>query len=256
MAFPKTEKTIGWYGSFGGLNEAVTSGLEYAFVSKDGQQCHKFVHCKDFLHDAVRSSVLGQDANFNNAEIYNFRYDPKVDPPLHTDKTRMVIANSNDSEFYEKIPNCLDFLHQIETQLKIAKTCMTRCAKPPSRYKRGGVWHLVGSRRWITSPPMLSLYALFLRVGMGHKISESFHSTINNIVDGSQKAYMIGDKGRLKGGKIGIDRLFAVGDRKVFPRNIVSNYPNVDISIFHNYFGIVGFSSGSTDNHCPKWHRE
>ena len=43
-------KKINWYTSNKRLNQAITSGLEYALVNPDGTQITPFAFCKDYLH--------------------------------------------------------------------------------------------------------------------------------------------------------------------------------------------------------------
>ena len=145
-----------------------SKGLEYALVSSDYKQCHPFVWCKDFLHDVIHATI-----NNKWIEIYKFRFDPGKDPLPCMDKIRLLLTNSKDRKFAEKIPAVLDFINQIEDRLKIKKTFVRQCWMPPEQYRKAGVFMFEGSRRWIQSPPMLSLYSLLLRLGFCHQIGTS-----------------------------------------------------------------------------------
>lgn len=241
---------IQWYQAKHGLSQAVTSGLEFALVSADNRQSCQFAHCKDFIHDAVRAFITQKQE-----PIYKFDYDPINDPPVDLERLRLVGANCEDGELRNKIPACIEFIRQIEDRLGMGHSEISECANPPAKYQRGGVWLFEADRRWMLAPPMLSLYILLLRVGMGHTLGQSFEQTINDIVSGSRNSYLSVDKGRLSsGGKAGLERILAQGDRVFFPDNIRDNYSRtVDINTFHNYFGVVGWVSGSTRKYYPEW---
>jgi len=212
-------------------------GIEYAFISDDNQQCHSFVWCKDFLHDIVYSCI-----NKRPFEIYKFRYNPNLDPNPSLKKTKILITNPKDKKFENKVPDCLDFLNQVESRLDIKSTIVRKCQNPPEGYK-SGVFLLEGSKRWINSPPMLSLYSLFIRIGFSHTFGESFLSTIDKIKLGVLKPYQKFDKKWLIESGSALEKILRLGDRKIFYRDIQSNYPeNMVIDTVHNRLGILGLS--------------
>jgi len=233
-----------------------SKGLEYALVSSDYKQCHSFVWCKDFLHDVMYGAL--HDKWF---EIYKFRYNPSVDPAPCLDRIRLLIANSKDNKFSDKIPAVVDFINQIEKNLRIKKSIVRKCGKPPESYKKSGIFMFEGSKRWIQSPPMLSLYTLLLRVGFCHTINESFLKTIEEVKSGVVKPYQKKDGNLLKSSDLALQKILKIGDRKIFHREIELNYPsNMKIDLIHNRLGIIGFA---TDIMCktngspvliPRWH--
>lgn len=234
--------------------EGVRDGLEFALVSPDYRQSCIFVHCKDFLQDAVMAQVVNERKG-----IYSFYYDPIQHPPVSLDKTRLLLTNSMDQDFRDRIPHSLDFLHQIERELKILKTKCWEVPKPqvPLQYRRCGVFLLEGSRRWLYSPVMISLYTLLIRVGMSHAKGTHYRITIDKIIKEELTPYQRADKNRLDAGIAGIDRILRRGDRAIFYRQIEKNYPNhVTTSDMHNRMGIVGFSQGNSKQYVPYWHRE
>ena len=244
------KKMVKWYERKAALNQIFQRGLQFALVSKDGQQVTPFVLCRDFLQDAIQAYL-----NKTKRSIYGFTYDAATDIPISLDRTRLVIANSDDKDLKTKLPNCLEFLHQIEDQLKLPHTRLRECQNPPKKYARGGVWYLEGSGRWMKSPPMISFYTLMIRVGMLHPLGDPFMQTINNICSGMLKPYQAEDRDRVIGGKDGIKQILEKGDRSIFNKKIEENYPpNIEVGIMHNSCGIVGFSRGSTKSNFPKWH--
>jgi hypothetical protein len=245
------KKKIQWLQEKQSLSQALGSGLEYAFVSNDYKQCCPFVLCKDFLHDAVYNRI-----HKTKKTIYGYHCSVKEGHPLiDLEKMRVVLANSSDRKMRQKIPNCLEFMNQIEQHLKMSLTIARECSSPRPKYAAGGIWLFESSKRWMSSPPMVSLYTLLVRVGFSHVLGSEFKTTIENIVNYSIKPYQYEDRGRLTGCKDGMNYILKHGDRKIFYSEIKKNYPRVRINTLHNDLGIIGFSNGSTKNIVPYWHR-
>jgi hypothetical protein len=245
------KKTVQWYKGSQSLRQALSSGIEFSFASGDNKQISPFAYCKDYLQDAVQGHIWNKKRT-----IYGFTYDPKKHGPVYLRKTKLLVANSSDGRLRDKIPNCLEFLNQIESELKISKTIVFECENPPNCYIRGGVWLFEGSCRWLKSPPMLSLYTLLIRLGFGHEVGKPFMDTINGIINGDIMPYQTVDSSRLSQAKQGLDRILREGDRKIFSRKIQDNYPqHIRINTMHNHLGIIGFSQGVTKTIIPKWHK-
>jgi hypothetical protein len=245
-------KKINWYTSNKRLNQAITSGLEYALVNPDGTQITPFAFCKDYLQDAIQAKIINKKRS-----IYGFSYDPKVNYPISLKSTDLLISNSKDFDFETRIPNCLDFIHQAEKILKIKKTCVFKCEDPPLKYLRPNVFYLKGSNRWIKSAPMLSMYTLFIRIGLGHLPGDSLHDTMNKIISKQQAAYQPIDSFRLSKSIEGINYIFNKGDLNVFGKSIKDNYPEkIKVSMMHNKFGIANFMNKSLKKTMPQWFKE
>ena len=216
-----------------------SKGLEYALVSSDYKQCHPFIWCKDFLHDVIYATL-----NEKPIEIYKFKFDPSKNPNPCLDKIRLMITNAKDKNFTKKIPDVLDFINQVEKHLKIKKSIVRKCENPPEAYKKTGVFMFEGSRRWLLAPPMLSLYSLLLRIGFCHKAGDNFKKTIDDIITEKVKPYQRKDKDYLNEINLAFEKILRLGDRKIFNRNIQSNYPShLNIDLIHNRLGVVGFST-------------
>jgi hypothetical protein len=246
------KKKIVWYQNHMFLNQAICSGLEFAFVSEDFKQCCPFVLCKDYLQDAIYNQIYK-----TKKKIFGFQYDPSKESPVCLSKAQLVIANSTDRKLRQKIPACLDFLNQIEKKLKINKTKIRECESPPNKYSAGGVWFFEGSKRWLASPPMISLYTLLIRVGFTHVEGKNYWSTIEDICARKIPPYQYEDFERLKGSIKGIERILDQGDRKIFSSDFKVNYPKgLKINTLHNNLGICAFSEGATKKHVPYWHKD
>ena len=246
-------KNIEWYNGPGqNLRQAISSGIEFAFASPDNKQVSPFAYCKDYLQDAVQGFLYQKKKT-----IYGFTYDPVLHHPICLKKTRLLVTNEKDHQFSSKVPNCIDFLNQIEKDLLITKTVAHRCKNPPNKYIRPGIWLFDGSRRWLKSPPMLSMYTLLIRLGFGHPLGSSARETLDKIAAGELKAYQTVDSLRLREAKVGIDFILKKGDRKIFDRNIENNYPKtMRVNTMHNSLGIIGFANERTKKLVPSWHKE
>lgn len=232
-----------------GIDQYYSDGLEFACTTRE-KQCSHFVYCKDFLQDAVWAMLYNEKVC-----VYGFVYDPTFHP-IDLDLTRVLLANSSDEHFCKKIPAVLDFMHQVEEKLGMRKTEVFLCENPPDNYDNG-VFFLESSQRWMSAPPLLSLYTLLIRCGFVHKSGTPFMDTLNDIKDGEIDAYQENDCEYVTQSMPGIKAILGLGYRKFFFKDIKKNYPRkVDIYDIHNDFGIVGFSKGITKNHMPYWHRQ
>lgn len=251
---------VSWHPKSHKLAQIPKQGLEYAFVSEKFEQAHQLLWCKDFLQDAIYGFL-----NKKKVSIYNFIYDPATNPALYMDKTRVMISNWKDTEFRQKIPNLVDFLNQFEIRLRMWQTRAIEVTNPPPVYRRSGVFILDSSPRWMRSPPMISLYSLFLRVGMVHTAGDSYKDTIAKVEAGTLNGYYSKpdnysgktvDSEQLSGAKKGIAWLLKYRDQALFHTQIKQNYPEgIDTSEVHNNLGIGSFSYGGTSNRFPHWHR-
>jgi len=244
-------KKVEWHNKTRHLIQDASEGLEYAFLTKDYKQIHQLVWCKDFLNDVIYGFL-----NNKRTTIWGFSYDPKKHLPPDLESTRLLLTSKRDREFRKKILRSLAFMNEIEKSLQMTKTTIEECKEPPRHYRRGGVFIFKGSKRWLKSPPMLSLYTLMIRVGLTHDVSQPWFQTVEDIRSGFTKPYYEEDAHILTNGQSGIDRIFKYGDRKLFHRNIKDNYPSyLATDTIHNDFGILGYSGDITADYCPHWHR-
>jgi hypothetical protein len=253
------EREVQWHNKTCQISQVPSEGLEYAFLSENYVQVHQLVWCKDFMQDAIHGHL-----NNKFTEIYGFTYDPVTDPPLYMEQTRLLLANWKDAKFGDKITNNVTpFLQAIENQLKMAKTVFEKCINPPPRYKKSGVYIAHGSKRWMRSPPLISLYTLLLRVGFVHNPKDDPLETIRQVQEGHKSTYYkTNDRDILNNARAGLDRILRQGDRKTFHQDIRLNYPaktasgsNVSIYTVHDGCGLTAFTQGSTKTQFPHWHR-
>jgi hypothetical protein len=242
---------IEWKPKKSRISQVYSEGLEYAFVTKDNKQIHQMVYCKDFLQDAIYALL-----NNKYVEIYNFIYSPINDLPLCMDTTRIILSNYKDKTFRTKIPAAVEFINQVETSLKMKKTEVFEGLDAPAIYRKAGIWLFQGSKRWMQSAPLISMYTLLLRTGLMHQRGTPWRKTVEDILEERVNPYQIYDKKQLSDAMPGINHIMKFGDRKLFGGNIKDNYPaKIPIGDMHNRFGIVGFSEGSPKYEMPTWYK-
>lgn len=247
----KNKVKIKWFSEKQRLVQGVKKGLQFAFVSPKNEQCMPLAYCKDYLQDAIQAHILKE-----KKKKYGFVYDPEAHPEVSLEKCKLLVAHDKDKNFKDNVPKCLIFLNQIEDQLKIKRTVARCVANPEKKYLNQKAWIFIGSKRWLKSPPMISLYTLLIRVGFSHKPGESFMLTIHDICENDRPTYQSVDKFRLRSSKKGLMRILRYGDRKIFHRKIEDNYPSdIDINTMHNKMGIGAFSNNVASEKMPHWYR-
>jgi hypothetical protein len=245
------ERTIKWRKkSSTVVSQIYDTGLEYCWIDKDYNQCNRFVFCKDFLQDCIWATLYNK-----RASIYEFEYDPIKKPRVDLECSRIALANSSDKKFSDKIPMMLSFVNHFAKRLKLRLGVIHRCTNPPKRFEKCGVYIIEGSRMWMNAPPLLSLYSLLIRVGFAHKKEKKPEETIKGVINGNIEPYGEEDAEQLMSARAGINRLLSAGYRKYFYTDIKKNYPEKEsIDTLHEECGIVGFSTGCTQDIVPGWH--
>lgn len=243
IKWPKTQ--------VGGFCENYSSGLKYALCSDKNEQACGFVWCKDFLQDAYLAYITK-----SVRQIYGFKYDYKKAVPLAMKSTKLLLVNRSDKRFKAKMKKAVDFLNQIEKELKMRKkTVLYECLNPPKAFADTGVFLMEGNKRWMMSPPMISLYTLLIRVGSKHlKKHGTWRDTIKMMLAGDVKPYQVSDKQQLQTSIKGIEHIIKHNDRKIFGNNLTKNYPkSIGTSTIHNDSGICSFSNGYISSTFPTW---
>lgn len=220
-------------------SQVYSTGLEYCFISENNKQCHPFVFCKDFLQDVVWSTLYKEKIS-----IYNFSYDPKENN-ICLDKTKLAIVNVTDKEFSKKIVCCADFLEKVCSRLNLIKTTVFEVENLPERkrYENCGIFLLEGSKMWMNSPSLLSMYSLLIRCGMCHTIGDNIEKTLEGVKEGTIK-YGNKDASQLRSAYPAIEKILKLGYRKFFYIDSIKNYPKQSIDTIHNDTGISSLGEG------------
>lgn len=225
-----------------------TGSIEFCLVSEKNEQIFAFVGCKDYLQDIVLSFIRNKPGTV--ASNYNIATSPKID----LKKLRLLVLDTGNKFMKDQLPNSLDIIHQIEKHLKIRKTKIFEISNPKPTYKNK-VWYYSASRRWISSPVMLSFYTLIVRISFSHEKGIPFKETLEKIIEKKIYPRLLIDQQRVHDGKKGIDRILKFGDKEIFYQNMKRNYPDVGLGTSHNNLGICGYSSSPTSikTMLPRW---
>ena len=167
-----TSKEFKWFVHSQPLSEiyqSVEMKFSMAGEDKDGNvlQCHPWVKCRDFLHDAIRSQVTGVASS-----IYGFRFDPSQDifPEISIGKTMLLVSQQTIKDvkkYREHLSRALKFINYYENLAGVANATLK---KVPMKYCEGltsykHVWLFEGDTFWISAPYMISMLTMLLRLG-------------------------------------------------------------------------------------------
>ena len=226
-------------------------GIEYCLLSDKYEQCHQMVWCKDYLHDVMYATI-----NNKPIKIFNFQYNPKKQKIPSIKKTILCIADNKNKDLINEIENCIDLLNKFEHKIKMKKSKFYLCKNPSDNYKNGSVFVIEGDKRWLASPPMISLYAMLIRIGFCHKKSNSIETTFTKIMTKKIKTYQPRDIYNFKSSINGMKLILDNDDRNIFFKNLKYNYPmEIDILRIHNYLGISNFSAKFGMDIIDDWYK-
>jgi len=234
-----------------------SSGCEFAFMSKVKgiyTQVCTFVHCKDFLHDAVWAWV-----NQTNWSIFGFTYNSSKHLPIDKDNCVFALRNSTfngkDEEFHSNLEGCREFLNGFELEAGFEASQIFKVKHPKSI----PCWLIIGDKRWQHAPPLVGLYTLLIRVGITHEVGASYKDTLKNcknrlntLTPGAGK----NDWGYIRDSWKGIEAVLKHGTN-CFHSKMENNYPK-DLpkkTSLHDGVGPVNWTRGICKKGMPRWYK-
>ena len=164
-------RKIVWWTDPASLDEIYQqTGIQFAFLSsaKDGlKQCHPWVLCRDFIHDALRSSITK-----TKCSIYGFKYIAGTNPVVSTDKVRMLVrrpelkgaTDKKKAVFHENMKNALKLVNHFEEVADLETRTELSQIKVPGGAE---VYLFRGSSLWVKAPYLISMFTFLIR--LGHK---------------------------------------------------------------------------------------
>jgi len=217
-------------------------GMQYAFLSPNNEQCHAWIKCRDFLHDALRCHFTGK-----SEIIFGFSYTPGKDPELSLKKMRMLVKrqpNSGEDGASKSTKEMMD------SALSIIQ-CIEDCGgiKPTSTIQRTSkdkdVYVFEGSSDWMESTFMISMYTFLIRLG-GRKIvfenKRDLDSQLKKLSK-SRQANNDNDISYLKTVQPYIHKIVEKrGDLRYVKKDGKHLFENQTVNLFHNYTGIVALA--------------
>lgn len=227
------------------------SGLQFAFLSKPSEgsrQCHEYVKCRDFLGDAVFATLQNKGKS-----IYDFSFDPNLNPPIDLTRIRMLVRESNKANF-EKLDKtmskCIALLNYYEAKMSRVKST---CVKT-----KEGEYIISGPGTWLQSPALVSLYTLLIRVSEHNAAKEAYELDedlkpmyISIIEEAKKSGYDYPEISQLNTVYENIlsvvrfkDKIFGVSPENRFS---AVYYASDNISTIHNKSGIVALLSKNSN---------
>lgn len=161
-----TLKQVTWFNKKVDLSEIYQSfDMKFAFAgTKEDElyQCHSWVKCRDFLHDAVRTMLTGK-----KSQIYGFNFAKDNNPAISMNNIQFLVSNKqiNSALEMKKILNVsLKLINHFE---KVAgqKLSTLKKVKPDKISGYTHVWLITGPKFWLSAPHLVSLYTFLLRLG-------------------------------------------------------------------------------------------
>ena len=227
------------------MSQIYSSGLEFAFVSAEGEQCHPFAYCKDFLQDAIWAEI-----NETKVSIFSFSHVHGENPPVDMEKTRLAVRFKGKKEMAEMCEKSLRFLHEADKAFDFEPSEMLYGGK----YKDGAddIYVFVGDKKWMYSPVMISLYSLLVRIGMTYEEGDwrAHFESASKYVGSNDKRYA-------ESAKKTLDVLVGKRMEDVFADEMAKNYPVGSngglVAGMHGSSGVVAFGKG-TINKALKEH--
>ena len=215
-------------------------GVKYAFLTskeEGNKQCHPWIKCRDFLHDALRAHVAKKKEG-----IFGFRYESGVNPPLDLEKMRLLVkrdANKDEKNISENtkeimdcalaILNCVEKYTNVKPLTKLYET------------NQKDIYLFEGAKDWMESTFMISLYTLLIRLGARKITFKDRKGLIEKLKDLSKSNQVHGDNDikYLKTVWPFIYRIMrARGDLK-YMQDGKALMADKTIGTFHAYTGIV-----------------
>lgn len=231
------------WGKDGGLSQIYSSGIEFAWLNKEGKQLHSFAFCRDYLQDVIQ-------ANHNKSKftVYGMSYDANSDPNFDFDMVRMAVRLAADN-LMELMQNSLRLLHNIEAERGFAPSKLIELGK----VGKHNICLFLSDVRWIHASPLLSLYTTSIRVGAEYTTDEHWEEFFTRWSTGGKQSVVGGnDTGYLRISKSALPLLVRLPLEELFAAKASDNYPTAvpPISI-HNRTGICAYASGEFPKEMP-----
>lgn len=125
------------------------------------RQCFKLLTCRDYVHEAVRASV-------HNDTRLSHHHDPESDPPVNMNKLRLLVVNGKPGIDYKTFTRGIsDVVKTLNFYGSVAGFKGKVFALPADVEKvYSKAYLLVGPKEWISSPYLLSMVTLLVRISV------------------------------------------------------------------------------------------
>jgi hypothetical protein len=191
------------------------------------------------------------------------------DLPIHLGRTALLVRNGDMTgakeieRFHKHRLGCLDFFHQLEKKIGLRRTDIQIIK---GKLIEAPAWLVLGDKRWMIAPPMISLYALLVRIGYYHNPGGDFQRTLEmmrddelgpkNNDDSYDDDQASNDASYLTQAWKGLQVILKHGV-KVFHEDMAENYPaDIQAHTFHDGYGFVNFVSRRPAPRMSYWYRK
>ena len=248
-----SNRKVIWYKDAGNLIESYQSvALKFSFANEiNGRivQCHEWVKCRDFLHDAVRTMLTGKKSS-----IFGFSYDMDVNPPLNMNNIQMLVSQQKLTSWVKLRTDLTKALRLINHFEAMAGTEYTTIQKVQAdkNLLYNHIYLLTGPKMWLTAPHLISMFTFLIRLGTKNIDKFRNDKDLDNIFYKLSKLNIHdNDITYLKTVRAHLKRL--VMERESickYNKNGFSEmyFSNIPIQGFHDHSGIVGTCKGTTNN--------
>jgi len=136
------------------LSQSYRSGMWCAFLSPDNKQAISWATCRDYLADAIRTTITKKPET-----IYGFSYNMEI--PIDSDNFSLIFTNDT-FDISPKIELLRKFLNEVDERIGWEKSEITQVENSCARFKFP-VFHVKADKRILNCPPLISFYTLLIR---------------------------------------------------------------------------------------------
>ena len=204
----------------------------FALVTPEPKVVGPTTICKDYLTDMLAGA-------YNQKKVggrgYFSIYDPEIHASIPFDRPRVIFG---DQGVPDRVPNIVDLIHQVESELGLAPTIHELVDNSPATTK---FVYLEGDPVWLTAPPMFGLWTVLIREGKRHELGVH---------------YRLEEYGELEHLRTLIDFVSTRGAADVFGTDLAKNWSILSsYGDQHDEVGPHAYCEGRTTRHFPHWKR-
>lgn len=230
-----------------GVIDKYNQSVMFSLVSDDNRQVSYFMVCRDYLQEIIQAGYIGESKT-----VCRTKYEKEQEPAREHIKIMMTYGGAENID--AQIEQLQNFLHQAETALGLELTQIFNVKHPNRR-----IFLFIGDKTWVSAPPMLSMYTLFLRTGL-HHAGGNFRDTLNRIADGTIKVNNSDDPEYIRESERAFRWAFdEVNPKLIFSEDVKGNFtvPMPDNSWnMHSNSGIVAWSKKKMAKKIwPQWYK-
>lgn len=234
------------------IYQSIAMKFSLADIDRNGViiQCHPWVQCRDYLHDAIRTQLTGKVS-----KVYGFKFEKGVNPDICLTKTCLLISQQGIVEGYKdtfenNLRKALVLINYYEDLVGIVNSTL-RKVEGTNKTDYKYAWLFEGNYFWLSEPYLISLLTMLLRIGsrlpddMEFELpNEMFKRILKGKKDSTENdiKYLRTCCDCINPLIENYHELFEDGDLKGFSKLY---YEDIPTRTFHNHTGILSVCDGS-----------